>query len=226
MQGEKILICWGNALINWKNINSQFNWRSSTLGKFKGHRNGWFYSQQRPLTWVGAEEKSRPVSTIHVFVIARLISMKFQRDWWGEMTGASHNPYQTKAHKLPSDIQTSLSTRQSHWNSSMRSSRRQRWVRAASFLDSCKRLDSLSPPTFPGPCLPLPIPYSLSLLVPTRLTTPHVEFKAPFSTTQPNLWLQPVASWQLRPLIRSVSMLRSCVHSTAIYLELQPQQSD
>lgn len=34
----------------------------------------------KPAHLSGSRRKSRPVSTIHVFVIARLISMKFQRD--------------------------------------------------------------------------------------------------------------------------------------------------
>lgn len=35
-------------------------------------------NKDRSLEW--EQKKIRPVSTIHVFVIARLISMKFQRD--------------------------------------------------------------------------------------------------------------------------------------------------
>lgn len=137
--------------------------------------------------------------------------------------GLSHSPYQTKAHKLPSDNQTSLFTRQIHWNSSMTSSWRQRWVQQLFLRVAKGSILSLHLHflyhffTFPSP--------TVSHLVPRRLTTPHTEPTALFPTNQPNLRLKPVASWQLRTLIRSVTMLRSCVHTTAIYLELQPQYS-
>lgn len=94
----------------------------------------------------------------------------------------------------------------------------------ATFLDSCKRPNSLStyiPCTISSPSNPL---IEVPLLVQKKLTTQNMESET-FSSqpSQLKLRLKSVASGQLGTLIKSSTMLRSCVYITAICLELQPQ---
>ena len=112
---------------------------------------------------------------------------------------------------------TKLMLLSSHQNSNRTPSWRKRWVYAGTLLDNCKRLNCFSLPTYPVPFLHLPIPASPPPGS-KKITTPHIESKALFSANQPNLRLKPVASRQLGTSIRSVTMLRSRVYTTAICL--------
>lgn len=74
MEWEKILICWENALINEGIHKHSVSPESSTWGNSQGIGIvGSTANKDSAHEW--EKKKIRPTSTIHVFLIARLVSM-------------------------------------------------------------------------------------------------------------------------------------------------------
>lgn len=132
----------------------------------------------------------------------------------------SHHPYQTKAHKLPLEPHCPQD-RYSGTAAWYHPGEKDRYAQELFLIvvkDSILSLQLY----FLYHFFTFSCPTVSSGFKKSNHPTPRVQSRL-FHANQPYLCLKTVASGQPRTLIWSVTMLRSCIYTTAIYLELQPQ---